>query len=156
MTNIDFAAREAVYVAATAENDKHTKALIEQALLNATRKFLTQLGITELAVAKDTFTVADWIDFNKCDSGSGAPSDASSSSNVQSSNAQGSAANIIVSDQFAGTRLASQAAYSEPPAQRTPTEAPAVALPWREWFSFNTLSAVEADKATGCMAFARP
>jgi hypothetical protein len=62
LANLDVAAAEAFYVTATASARKSTKAHIEQALLNATRKFLTQLGIKELAVANDSFTVADWID----------------------------------------------------------------------------------------------
>ena len=147
LANLDVAATEAFYVTATASVRRSTKAHIEQALLNATRKFLTQLGIKELAVANDSFTVADWIDFNKCDSDSGAPNDESSSSNVQPGIAHSSAANIIMFDEFTGTRLTSEANYGE--AQTQPaSETTAAALPWREWFSFNTVGAVEADRAS--------
>ena len=140
LANIDVVASDAFYATPKARNMG-----VEQSLLKATQKFLTQLGITELAVAKDNSTIAQWIDFNKCSSASEESDDASNSNS--SSNVQSSAANIIVfdeSDDFTGTRLTSQESYSCTPTHPNAT----VVLPWREWFSFNTLGAVESDKAT--------
>ena len=146
LANIDVVASDAFYATPTAAyNMESNIKCTEQSLLKATQKFLTLLGITELAVAKDNSTIAQWIDFNKCSSASEESDDASNSNS--SSNVQSSAANIIVfdeSDEFTGTRLTSQESYSCTPTHPNAT----VVLPWREWFSFNTLGAVESDKAT--------
>ena len=145
MANIDVVASHAFFATPAAGSIESAMKRTKQSLLKATQKFLTQLGITELAVAKDNSTIAQWIDFNKCSSASEESDDASNSNS--SSNVQSSAANSIVfdeSDDFTGTRLTSQESYSCTPTHPNAT----VVLPWREWFSFNTLGAVESDKAT--------
>jgi len=60
---------------------------------------------------------------------------------------QSSAASIILFDEPTGIRMGDQDSYIETPTDKQ-QQATTEVLPWREWLSFNTLGAAEADKAT--------
>ena len=60
---------------------------------------------------------------------------------------QSSAASIILFDEPTGMKMGDQDSYIETPTDKQ-QQATTEVLPWREWLSFNTLGATEADKAT--------
>ena len=106
---------------------------IEASLLEATRKFLTPLGMEGYS---DTTHAFPWIDFSE-------PAEPKAAPAVAAQPARSSAAEVIAFDEETGEQLNRQVQFA-PAAQETKE---CIKLPWREWWAQSkSLGAMAADK----------
>ena len=157
LANVDCAAADAFYGAATAKGkQKSSIRIVQDALLKSTLKYFEQLGgeqtadpkgeenqENEAAVAAKEGEAAvaarpEWIDFSKVALADADDDDRSS--------LPGSAANIPKFDERSGARLTAEEEFPTPVAPQQQSEA--LVLPWRTWMQDNKLGALEADKAS--------
>ena len=145
MGNVDIAAAEAFLIAhvnAKAPKSKTVDSRIKEALLEATKKYLAPLGLTDIVESREGR--ADWICFKRGE----ALSPEAQAPGAATTPPSGST--VIQFDELSGKQLNEQVSF---PAD-VRVENKYAKLPWREWHSGSgsTMGALQADKAAAVAA----
>ena len=136
--NFDVAAAEAFFVA---KSQNRSMAKVQESMIEATLKYVKQLGLKE---GELTCAGATWIDYTQCGQAEAAKQEDPGDDIMKAAPA------VIRFDEATGQQLNSQVAFDEVQKKQA---GPPIILPWRTWHQSKvSMGTLEADKASAVAA----